>query len=346
MILRNAADEAALGTPLHAFATAVGVNRKTLWNWRDRLSRGRELTDRSPVPHAPAQALSEETRQKILAAYEASHRTYGGRTLEAATGVPHATCDRVIALHRERHEAVAKEPPARVEILAPLVVLAADSARVEDWTGTGWRFMTFEDEHSRLALRLLFQRSIRGWTVRRALKDVFDHVGVPLLFKTDRGREFKSRAVQNLLAAHGVLWFAGPPYYPEFNGKNERSHDEFLRFVRGDPAWPCVVGSALRTLFVKALVHLNREKPRLVLDGKTSAEVFHTKCQPAIDRKSFNEEVYEYGRKLKEVYPQLKGGVHPYRRWAITCALVARGLAKIEGQKVSTFIEPILGKKL
>lgn len=346
MILKNLADEAALGTPLGTFVSAVGLDRKTLWNWRDRQDRGQGLADRLPVPERRPHAVSSEHRQKVLAAYEESHRTYGGRTLEAATGVPHATCDRVIASYRETREVSVKEPPAHVEILAPLVILSADSARVEDWVGIGWRFMTFEDERSRLKLRLLFQRSIRGWTVRRALEDIFDHVGVPLLFKTDRGREFKGRAVQNLLDAYGVLWFAGPPYYPQFNGKNERSHDEFLRFVQGDPAWPCVVGPALRALFVRALVHLNRERPRLVLDGKTSTEVFRAGHQPAIDRKSFNEEVYEYGRKLKEVYPQLKGGIHPYRRWAITCALVARGLAKIEGEKVSTFIEPVLGKKL
>ncbi len=346
MILKNAVDEAGIGTPIRTFVSAVGLDRKTLWNWRDRQDRGSGLADRPPVPLRRPHAVSPDDRENVIAAYEESHRTYGGRTLEVATGIPHATCDRIIASVRETREVPVQEPPAHVEILAPLVILSADSARVEDWAGIGRRFMTFEDEMSRLKLRLLFQPSIRGWTVRRALEDIFDHVGVPLLFKTDRGREFKGRAVQNLLDAYGVLWFAGPPYYPQFNGKNERSHAEFLRFVENDPAWPCVTGPALRGLFVKALVHLNTERPRLVLDGNTSAEAFRAKDPPNIDRRQFNEEVYEYGRKLREVYPDLKGGVHPYRRWAIACALIARGLAKIEGEKVSTFIEPVLGKKL
>jgi hypothetical protein len=344
VILTNAADEAALGTSAHTFAAAIGLSRRTLSRWKIRDQRA-ALADRPPVPNEPRR-VREPERDEVLWAYVLSTRTYGGRTLADLTGVPHATADRIIAAFRERHGSAVMEPPARVEILFPLVVLSADDACVEDFRGTTHRFMPFQDEMSRLKLQLLFQRSIRSWRIRRTLEAIFVEVGVPLLFKSDRDRRFKSRAVLTLLEAYGVLWFPGPPYYPPFNGKDERANSEFLAYVHNDPAWPGVVGRDLRDLFVKALVHLNHEKPRAVLGGKTSAQVFRPEDQLKIDRKEFAEEVSTYGQQLRAVYPKLIGGLHAYRRWAITCALLGRGLAKIEGQKVSTFLQPVLGQKI
>jgi len=57
-----------------------------------------------------------------------------------------------------------------------------------------------------------------AWPTTAVLKSLINKHGPPLLVKSDNGPAFKSKELQDLLAAYGIGWLPSPPYAPWYNG--------------------------------------------------------------------------------------------------------------------------------
>lgn len=93
-------------------------------------------------------------------------------------------------------------------------------------------FLTlFLDAHTRsIAGYLLSKKYPDSWsialTLRRAIlrkkNPKWKNRGIPLVFQTDQGKDFMSRAIAVTLANLGIVFDPDPPYYPNRKGKVER----------------------------------------------------------------------------------------------------------------------------
>ncbi len=327
-----------------SFSAAVGVDRKTLRRWEG--SEGR-LEDRPSRPGSAPHTTGLLPFIALVGAYQHYHGEIGGRTMETLTGVPHATADRIVSAWREKRPEAIVEPRTKVTILAPGVLYSSDGTPLKAGYGLTVHLFPVMDEASayRLALLLLPQPSEEA--IERLLEEVFIEDGPPLAFKADHGSEyFHSKRFHTFLESWNVLALPNPGHYPKFNGRKEHGHWEFECHVRRTPGWPFLTKVEARQTFGRVMMLLNHEFPRPILGGKTSGNVFRQIPRPRIDRTELRQEVEAWGRKIHEVYPDLKGGEPAYERRAISCALLRHRLIKIEGPKLSPFFDTLLGQRL
>lgn len=344
MILYERFCEKLEGLSAASFSGAVGVDRKTLYRWA---RRDGQLADRPTSPgHAP-HTTGLLPFIALVGAYQQYHGEIGGRTMEAITGVPHATADRMVSAWREKRPDAYVEPRTKVTVLAPGVLYSSDGSPLKTGYGLTVHLFPILDECSwyRLGLLLLPQPSEEA--VERLADETFIEDGPPLVFKADHGSEyFHCKRFSEFLRSWGVLALPTPPHYPKYNGRKEHGHWEFECHVRRTPGWPFLTPPELRHAFGRVMMLLNHEFPRPILGGQTSRDVFLHRPRPRIDRAELRQEVEAWGRKIHEVYPNLKGGEPAYQRRAISCALLNHRLIKIEGPKLSPFFETLLGQKL
>lgn len=344
MILYRGFCESLEGLSGTSFARAVGISRRTMGRWRKRNGC---LEDRSPQPKERPRTTSLFDFVSVYGAYRRFQGEIGGRVIETLTGVSHATADRILAPFREPRPEDYVEPRTTVSFLAPGVAYSIDGVTFKTAHGFKVEPAAVQDECSRCRLGLLVAPTLDEASVERFLEEIFILYGPPLVFKADHGAPFyHSHRFRAFLLSWGVLLLPSPPHWPQYNGKKERAIWELECHVRRTPGWPFITARELYRAFGHVMMSLNHEFPRPILGGKTSHRILTETPRPTIRRAELRKEVDDWGQAIHEVCPNLRGGEPLYARWAITCALINRGLLKIEGPKLLPFFKSQLGQRL
>lgn len=91
-------------------------------------------------------------------------------------------------------------------------------------------------------------------------------MGLPLFFKHDLGGEFRSAVFDAMLRSLLVIVVPSPPYYPRFNGKNERGNLEARRWIADADKAREPVDVVLEKLR-KGTYDQNDQRPRKIFGG-------------------------------------------------------------------------------
>ena len=104
--------------------------------------------------------------------------------------------------------------------------------------------------------------------------------------------------IRKLLDDYGVIELSGPTYYPQYNGKQERSMRDIKCYERAMRRHG--IRGSLEDRIREAIHDLNEQRPRPVLAGRTAREAMeHDQiCLP--DRREFRKEVDKTEKKLLE----------------------------------------------
>lgn len=145
------------------------------------------------------------------------------------------------------------------------------------------RILILQEERTRTGLGLVHRVNWEASDVARNFSDGCREYGRPYFVKFDRGPEFRSRLFLALLRGMKVIPIPSRGYYPQGNGKKERSHGELRKWTAG-------VDRELRTVedvfdeFGLAVEDLNRDRRKACLGNRTAEEVFRTEKRPELDR--------------------------------------------------------------
>lgn len=235
-------------------ARDVGVSRQTAHKWLARARAGEPLADRGSRPARMPRRVSPGLEALVVA--ERLSRRCNCLVLASVTGASARTCARIVARNGcprlSEYDPATGEPrrrgPAgrvRYERSRPGELVHVDVkkvARVPD--GGGWRARGADvldhgrgaggrlrclhvavDDHSRVCYAEL--RDDEGketcLSFARAVRDFFGSLGVEVeCVMTDNGPGYRSRLLNDWLAASGVRHIYTRPYSPWQNGKVER----------------------------------------------------------------------------------------------------------------------------
>ena len=227
-----------------------------------------------------------------------------------------------------------RPPDVRYEIVASNVMWSED--------GTGFKvrrrkkeLVVAQDEHARFKVgHELADGPADEEAVCRNLETAFARYGAPLVLKHDGGSIFHGDRLRALLEKHRVTELTGPRYYPQYNGKKERSMRDIKSFERAMRRHGS--SSTLGQRIDTAIHDLNNERPRPMLGGRTAREVFEQDRVALPDRVTFIQAVDRLERQLQDqaaTRAQRDGA----RRRAIEGVLLAYGLMKITGDVSHNF---------
>ena len=216
-------------------------------------------------------------------------------------------------------------PPVRYEVMASGVMWSED--------GTGFRerrrkkeLLVVQDEHARFKLE---HRLVGGPADEEAvfeyLREAFARHGAPLVLKHDGGSIFHGAGIRKLLADHQVTELTGPPGYPPYNGKYERSMRDIKSYERAMRR--AAVRGSLRTRIEAAIDDLNNQRPRPVLRGRTAREAYVEDRVPLPDRAAFIARVNRTERRYCEAARSRKERERARRR-AVEQVLLCYGLVE------------------
>ena len=233
-----------------------------------------------------------------------------------------------------REKVAPKPDPVRYEVTRTGAMWSEDGADFRE-RGHKKELVVAQDEHSRYKVHY---RLVDGPADEEAvygyLKEAFERYGPPLVLKHDGGKVFCGDRVRGLLDQYKVVDLTGPGYYPQYNGKKERSVRDIKsteRAMRRHRAAPTLVER-----LDASIRDLNDERPRPVLCGNTAREVYMRDRHGLPDRDHFIQEVNRTEEKLRDqaVTRQQRDGA---RRHAVELVLLQYGLLEIHGGRVNQF---------
>lgn len=139
-------------------------------------------------------------------------------------------------------------------------------------TGRAFRILNVLDVYSRRALEPLVDVSLPGTAVAAHLAVLFRREGVPTVIRRDGGPEFRSQAVQRVLAQWRVKQEEIPPGQPFDNGHVESFHRTLRRECLSRELFADIV-EARMTVRLWTLGY-NEQRPHMALDYRTPAAVW------------------------------------------------------------------------
>ena len=314
-------------------AVEMGISIQALNRWIRR-SEGERSSTRTGRP----EIIPSAARWKLRACYVNHYKQWGPRVLrewcrrEGLGTWSATTIARVIEDLRDVPEE--KSPPVRYEIVGSQVMWSEDGTGFKE-RGRKKELVVAQDEHARFKVgHELVDGPADEDAVHRNLEAAFAKYGAPLVLKHDGGSIFHGQRIRSLLQEHQVIELTGPRYYPQYNGKKERSIRDIKSFERamrrhGAP-------SSLRGRIDSAMRDLNEWRPRPVLGGRTSREVFEQDRIPLPDRQDFSKEVDRTERQLHDS-ATTRAERDAARRRAVEQVLLAYGLMKEIGDVSRNF---------
>jgi hypothetical protein len=313
-------------------AEVLGIAPASLGRWEKR-----QEEERQPRPPRGS-CVPPEARWRIRREYKAHYGKWGPSILSEwveREGIG-TWCPDTIAriIHDISEEPEENRIPIRYEVTASMAVWAEDGAGFRE-KGQKKELLVLQDEHSRYkANHRLVDGPAKGEDVCDYLEQAFEEHGAPLVLKHDGGAIFHTEGVRNLLERWGVVELTGPPSYPQYNGKKERSIRDIKSYERAMRRHG--VGGSLASRLDETMHDLNEVRPRPILRGRTAREVFdrdHT-CLP--DRDVFARQVDRWERKLRQE-ANTRAEQEAARRRAVEQVLLVHGLLEIRGNLSPNF---------
>jgi len=317
-------------------AEVMGVKHESLKRCIDRLEGQSPL--RNSKPGRPL-AVSARVRLKIRDCYIEHYKQWGPRTLAGwcrRQGLGDYSPTTITSIIDDIRDCKpAREKPRRYEITAPGVMWSEDGAGFRDY-GRKRELLLLQDECSRYKVN---KRLVKGPAssddVYDYLREAFDKHGAPLVLKHDGNTIFHEERLHKLLEGYGVISLKSPARYPPFNGKTERSIRDIKSYERAMRRFDS--NSTLQCRIEAAIHDLNEERPRPVLGGRTSREVFEDRHRPFPDRHKFYNKVIKAERMILSESCTRKQKDDARRR-AVEFVLLRQGLMK-EITDVSTYLK-------
>lgn len=159
----------------------------------------------------------------------------------------------------------------RIEWKAPRLIWAIDDLRVK---GLGVQWNQVQDMGSRYkflpGVTVGRRGPMGGQDVAARLVRLFAGHGAPLVLKRDNGGNLNHEAVEEVLAAYGVIPLNSPTYYPRYNGGIEVGQREVRACLKERVELQAEWARAWAEGVVQDLNH--RSRP--CLNGKTACQVF------------------------------------------------------------------------
>jgi len=144
--------------------------------------------------------------------------------------------------------------------------------------GDGWQIIPVQDLASRYRFRPLVCRQQDGRQIAAHLESLFRQHGAPLFLKRDNGSPFNCHHVDEVMARFGVLPLNNPPYFPRYNGSQEKCNRD-LKAALDQRLKVTATGQNDFALAVELTVHELNHRSRRCLKGRTACAVFHDDAQ-------------------------------------------------------------------
>jgi len=273
-------------------AAVMGVKVKSLKRWG--LRQGTGSPDAGPAPQrGRPEAIPQEVQIRIRTQYVAKYTQWGPEVLAGWVGrqgwgwYSPTTIARII--HDLQPTPEPQDPPRRYTITAPQVMWSEDGTDFKDQRQKK-EFLVLQDECARYKVNTrLVEGPAKSADVYALSLIAFETQDPPLVLKHDGGAIFHEAAVEALLEEHHVVSLTSPPHYPPFNGKMERTIRDIKGYERA--MRPCNPDLSLKERLEETVRDLNDERPRPMLGGRTSKEVYEHDQIPLMDRKRFYAKV-------------------------------------------------------
>jgi transposase InsO family protein len=155
-----------------------------------------------------------------------------------------------------------------------------------------------QDLASRYKFPPLGGRFASGERVAQNLEGLFSRLGAPLILKRDNGSNLNHHAVDEVLSKYGVIPLNSPTYYPPYNGAIEKSQGELKPCVREKLGPHQGQSEVSFQALAEAAAHDLNHKPRRILHGQNSCQVFFSKKGGVNLNKRRRGEIFEWIRNL------------------------------------------------
>ena len=260
------------GPSCRRLLAAAGLPRSSFLRWQQRIRNGHpaiQTADRRNIRELETQSpeTASAIRRKIAALSHGRRRTCGAPALfQAVRGWLSRRSFQILV--RERRQETWREQRdalTRISWSQPAAVWAMDPGQQN---GRHWNLVS--DLASRFRFDLFAAARLPARSITDQLAQLFIRHGAPLVLKRDNGSNLTDGAVDELLAAHGVIALNSPPYYPRYNGAIEYAQRELKARVGRLTSQ----GMELDAALAESPPLLNATS-RPCLDGKSAAEVFY-----------------------------------------------------------------------
>ena len=320
--------------PLSMVAQMLEIQTPSLRRWKRRC----EHMPEEPVKRGRPEVIPPEARWKLRDQYLSKYGQWGPSVLRAwaiREGIGKWSADtisRVIADLKPKQEPRAK--PRKYEIAAPMAVWSEDGTKFKD-RGRKKELIVLQDECARYKTNWkLADGPANALDVCEYLREAFEAHGAPLVLKHDGGAIFHEDDVRELLDKYNVVDLTSPSYYPQYNGKKERSMRDIKGFVHA--LYKHEAGGGLAGRIEMAMHDLNIDRPRPVLGGRTAREVFEQDRIRLPEHRRFKMEVRTRQLEL-EAEAESRREKADARRRAVIEVLSRYGLLKWRGDVSTNF---------
>jgi transposase InsO family protein len=271
----------AKGETIKSLCRELGHSRASQYRWKDKQAgkkRGR------PTPQGEvAQAMAWEVRGFD----RAKEGTWGAHPIFEALGgiIPRSLVNTVLDERRDAEGRVKRPHLRTYEFVAPGVTFSADFISVRP----RGRVLRVQDERARFMLGFAHRDHWPDQEVAAFAEQILLKFGPPYFFKHDLGGEFRGADFQAMLRRHRVIAVPNPPYYPKFNGKNERSNGLAREWIAPTEQDRPTLQQIWEKLTQQTLDQ-NDERRKDVLGGRTPSDVFHNDPRVKVDRDALYSE--------------------------------------------------------
>ncbi len=220
--------------PYRGLCRDLGLPYSSLMRWRTRRKKGRAAVDQPGLRKTGPLDLSA-LYDGIRGLSFHRRRVGGARALHERFQSQVSRRDLYAMVKNVHLELEGKEEAVerRIEWLVPGLVWAMDDME-KAWLERYRAYVLLaHDCGSRYAVGIQGDDTKPNGLVTAAMTErLFDEAGMcPLFFKHDRGSNFMSREMQEVLSARHVIPLISPRHYPPYNGGMERAHQEIIRRV-------------------------------------------------------------------------------------------------------------------
>lgn len=194
--------------------------------------------------------------------------------------IPRSKIDEVLDERRKAEGRVSRPHSRGYEFVAPRVAYSMDFISVRP----RGRVLRIQDERTRYTLAFAHRDHWPEDDVEAFVRTVLSKHGLPLFFKHDRGPEFRSGLVQAMFRSLLVIAVPSPPYYPRFNGKNERENRTAREWIAPTEADRPSLNAVIEKL-TQGTLDQNDMRKKAYLGGRTSEDAFKNDPSAKVDRR-------------------------------------------------------------
>lgn len=219
--------------------------------------------------------------QEVRAFDREKRGTWGEEPMyEELGGVVSRSLIQKVLDERRKAEGRVKRPRSRsYEFASPGVTYSTDFIAVRP----RGRVLKVQDDRARYLLGFAHQDRWPDDDVTAFTEEILNKHGDPYFFKHDLGSEFRSGTFQAMLRRRVIVAVPSPPYYPKFNGKNERRNQGDRKWIAPTEADRPSVARVIEEL-TQATLDQNTARRKDVLGGRTPAEVWESEPRVTVDR--------------------------------------------------------------